>query len=151
MPHISCVAPFLRERLLVVNGVSKSYAMTGWRIGFGAGPLKLMQTLTKIQSQQTSNPCSIAQEAALGALEGPQKWTEETCSILKTRRDFMVEGLNALGLHCAKPQGAFFIYASCASLIGKTGAKGDIGTTDQDVSSYLLKPQSSGGFAHQLA
>lgn len=139
VPHIGSVAPFLRERLFVVNGVSKSHAMTGWRIGFGAGPLEFIQALTKVHSQQTSNPCSIAQEAALGALEGPRTWTEEARKTLKRRRDILVQGLSALGLHCPSPQGAFYVYASCSPLVGTLGTKEKTCKTDQEISAYLLK------------
>ncbi len=133
------IAPDLKERVLTVNGVSKSYAMTGWRIGYGAGPLPLIKAMTMLQSQSTSNATSIAQEAALAALEGPQGFLNEWVQTFAERRD---QALKILGeapeLTCFTPQGAFYLYPSCASLIGKTTPSGAVITDDSAFATYLL-------------
>jgi len=114
------VAPELKDRTLTANGVSKAYAMTGWRIGYCAGPEELIKAMTKMQSQSTSNPCSISQAAALEALTGPQDFILKHIQIFQQRRDAVVAGLNAIpGVTCHSPEGAFYVFPSCAGLIGK--------------------------------
>lgn len=137
---LASVAPDLKERTLTVNGVSKTYSMTGWRIGYGAGPRPLIEAMTILQSQSTSNANSIAQEATLAALEGPQDFLIEWKKVYKDRRDKAFEILNAIpGLTCLIPQGAFYIYPFCAALIGKQTPSGDIITSDTDLAAYLLE------------
>src|SRR5690606_16571332 len=114
------VEPGLYERTLTMNGVSKAYAMTGWRIGYCAGPAPLIQAMTKVQSQSTSNPTSISQWAAVEALNGPQDFIAERAAAFKERRDLVVSMLNqAKGLKCPTPEGAFYVYPSCEGCIGK--------------------------------
>jgi len=133
------VAPDLQSRILTVNGVSKSYAMTGWRIGYGAGPRDLIKAMSMLQSQSTSNACSIAQEAARVALEGPQDFMKEWTQVFQDRRNQALAILNGTpGLSCLKPQGAFYLYAFCNDLLGKTTPTGTLLKTDGDVSSFLL-------------
>lgn len=134
------VEPQLFERTLTCNGVSKSYAMTGWRIGYAAGPRELIKAMAKIQSQSTSNPCSIAQAAAVGALNGDQSFLKERNAVFKERRDMVVDMLNDCeGLECLKPEGAFYVYPSCAGVIGKTTPDGKRIETDGDFVTYLLE------------
>lgn len=134
------VAPDLKDRILTVNGVSKTYAMTGWRIGYGAGPRPLIEAMAILQSQSTSNANSIAQEAALAALEGPQDFLIEWKKLYTERRNKGFEILNAIpGLSCIKPQGAFYIYIGCADLMGKQTPSEDIITSDTDLAAYLLE------------
>jgi aspartate aminotransferase len=136
------VEPGLYGRTLTMNGVSKSYAMTGWRIGYAAGPEPLIKAMAKLQSQSTSNPSSIAQYAAVEALNGPQGFIAERCKAFEQRRDLVVSMLNqAKGLNCPKPEGAFYVYPSCAGLIGKTSAKGQLLKTDEDVVTALLEEE----------
>lgn len=133
------VAPRLRERVLTMNGVSKAYAMTGWRIGFCTGPGWLIRAMEKLQGQQTSGACTISQHAALAALTGPQDFIGHSRAVFQRRRDMAIELLNqAPGLHCEVPQGAFYAFASCADLIGKTTAAGTRLDTDEDVVGALL-------------
>ena len=134
------VAPDLKERILTVNGVSKTYAMTGWRIGYGAGPQSLIKAMAVLQSQSTSNATSISQEASLVALEGPQGFIKEWVEIYAERRDKALEILNKTpGLSCLKPQGAFYLYPSCKELIGKYTPSNSLITNDADVVAYLLE------------
>lgn len=134
------IAPDLKERILTVNGVSKTYAMTGWRIGYGAGPESLIQAMTILQSQSTSNPTSISQEAAVAALTGPQDFIEEWINIYKERQDKSLDILNQVsGLSCLKPQGGFYLYFSCAPLMGKETPLSTILTSDTDLATYLLE------------
>lgn len=136
---IAQVEPRLRERVLTMNGVSKAYAMTGWRIGFGTGPGWLIDSMEKLQGQQTSGASSISQHAALAALTGPQDFIQKSRIAFKRRRDLVVEQLNlAPGLHCEMPQGAFYVFASCEGLLGKTTAAGTRLTGDEDVVSAML-------------
>lgn len=136
------VEPRLRERTLTMNGVSKAYAMTGWRIGFGTGPRWLLQAMETLQGQQTSGACSISQYAALAALNGPQDFVRETCGVFQRRRDAVVARLNAIpGLHCATPAGAFYAFVSCENLIGHTSAGGVVLRSDEDVALALLDEQ----------
>jgi len=134
------VAPDLKERILTVNGVSKTYAMTGWRIGYGAGPQALIDAMTTLQSQSTSNAVSISQAAALAALEGPQDFMKDWVKTYKDRRDRALELLNKTpGLSCLKPHGAFYLYPSCVGLMGKKTPSGTIITSDADLANYLLE------------
>ena len=136
------VEPKLYDRTLTMNGVSKSYCMTGWRIGYAGGPAPLIKAIAKIQSQSTSNPSSISQAAAVEALNGPQDFIARHNVSFKERRDLVVEMLNkAKGLHCHKPEGAFYVYPSCAGAIGKTTPEGKKIATDDDFVTYLLEAE----------
>ena len=136
------VEPGLYERTLTMNGVSKAYSMTGWRIGYAGGPVDLIKAMAKVQSQSTSNPCSISQEAAVEALNGPQDFIAERAARFKERRDLVVSMLNqATGLECPTPEGAFYVYPSCASLMGKTTPDGKIITSDLDFATCLLEAE----------
>ncbi len=140
------VAPELKERTLTVNGVSKAYAMTGWRIGYCVGPLELIKAMTKLQSQSTSNPSSIGQAAALEALTGPQGFIAERTKIFQDRRDAVVAQLNAIpGITCHLPEGAFYVFPSCAGIIGKTTPSGQVLKTDEDFVLYLLDSEKLAG------
>ncbi|WP_069043717.1 MULTISPECIES: pyridoxal phosphate-dependent aminotransferase [Rhizobium/Agrobacterium group] len=133
------VEPELYERTLTMNGVSKAYAMTGWRIGYAAGPLPLIKAMDMIQGQQTSGACSVAQWAAVEALNGPQDFITESKKAFEERRDLVVSMLNqASGIVCPKPEGAFYVYPSCAALIGKTAPSGKVIETDEDFVMELL-------------
>ena len=139
-PHFLQAAPELRERTLVVNGVSKTYAMTGWRIGYVAGPRDLVQALDTLLSQSTGNCCSISQAAAAAALNGDQRFVAESVAIYKQRRDATLARINAIpGLSCRTPEGAFYLYVNCAGLIGKTTPEGKLLKEDGDVVMYLLE------------
>ncbi|NND18453.1 MAG: aminotransferase class I/II-fold pyridoxal phosphate-dependent enzyme, partial [Silicimonas sp.] len=132
--------PQLRDRLLVVNGVSKAYAMTGWRIGYAGGPPELISAMRKIQSQSTSNPCSISQWAAVEALNGPQDYIQESRAVFLRRRDLVVEGLNAAdGIQCPTPEGAFYVYPMIRGCIGKTSAGGTVIEDDEAFCKALLE------------
>jgi aspartate aminotransferase len=136
---IAQVCPELYERTLTVNGCSKAYAMTGWRIGFAGGAPWLIKAMAKLQSQSTSNPCSIAQAAATAALNGDQSFLQERNAAFKVRRDLVVAGLNAIpGVHCPTPEGAFYVYPSIAGLIGKTAPNGRVIGDDEAFVGYLL-------------
>ncbi len=136
---IAQVCPSLTERTLTVNGTSKAYAMTGWRIGFAGGPLWLIKAMAKLQSQSTSNPCSIAQAAATAALNGPQDFLQERAAAFQRRRDLVVAGLNAIpGIHCPTPEGAFYVYPDVSGLIGKKTPKGLVIENDEVLVGYLL-------------
>lgn len=133
------VEPGLKDRTLTMNGVSKAYAMTGWRIGYGAGPETLIRAMAKLQSQSTSNPCSISQYAALAALTGPQDYIRTSREVFERRRDLVVAGLSECpGIVCPKPEGAFYVYPSIRDLIGKTSDGGTRIETDEDFASALL-------------
>lgn len=134
------VEPSLYERTLTMNGVSKAYAMTGWRIGYAGGPLELIKAMDMIQGQQTSGACSIAQWAAVEALNGPQDFIEKNKAIFKGRRDLVVSMLNqANGINCPSPEGAFYVYPSCAGLIGKKTPGGKVIENDEDFVTELLE------------
>ncbi len=134
------VEPGLYDRTLTCNGVSKSYAMTGWRIGYAAGPVALIKAMGTIQSQSTSNPCSIAQYAALEALTGPQDFLKTNRTIFQRRRDLVVEMLNrAPGVNCPVPEGAFYVYPDISGCIGKTSAAGTKITNDEVFATALLE------------
>jgi aspartate aminotransferase len=133
------VEPGLMDRTLTMNGVSKAYAMTGWRIGYAAGPDKLIKAMELVQGQQTSGTSSISQWAAVEALNGPQDFIPKSRKIFEERRDLVVAMLNqASGLKCPKPEGAFYVYPSCAALIGKTAPSGKVIETDEDFVMELL-------------
>ena len=133
------VAPNLKDRILTINGVSKAYAMTGWRIGYAAGPTDIIKAMSKIQGQSTSNASSISQEAALAALTGDQTFLNDWRDAFQKRRDLVLARLDAIdGISCIKPEGAFYIYAGCEGVIGKTTAQGKKIETDQDFAQYLL-------------
>ena len=136
------VEPELNERTLTMNGVSKAYCMTGWRIGYCAGPLELIKAMTKIQSQSTSNPTSISQWAAVEALNGPQDFIAENNMAFKRRRDLVVDLLNqADGIQCIKPEGAFYVYPSCEGCIGKTAPNGNLIDSDEAFATELLEAE----------
>jgi len=136
------VEPRLYDRTLTVNGVSKSYAMTGWRIGYAGGPRELIKAIAVMQGQSTSNPCSISQAAAVEALNGPQDHIAERIEIFRARRDLVVSMLNqANGLACRKPEGAFYVFPSCAGALGKTAPSGRVIATDADFASELLEAE----------
>lgn len=137
---IAQVEPNLYERTLTVNGVSKAYAMTGWRIGYAGGPKVLIDTIRKLQSQSTSNPSSISQAASVEALTGPQDFIPRNAAIFQERRDVAVDMLNrAAGLYCPKPEGAFYVFPSCAGLIGRRTPEGKLIASDLDFTLYLLE------------
>jgi aspartate aminotransferase len=136
------VAPELYERTLTMNGLSKTYCMTGWRMGYGAGPEPLIKAMCKLQSQSTSNPSSIAQWAAVEALNGPQDFIARNARTFKERRDLVVSMLNqAKGIKCATPEGAFYVYPSCEGMIGKTSANGSRITSDEVFVAALLEEE----------
>lgn len=136
------VEPGLYDRTLTVNGASKAYAMTGWRVGFAGGPTPLIKAMAKVMSQSTSNPCSISQWATLAALNGDHSFLETRNKAFKKRRDLVVSMLNDTpGLSCPTPEGAFYVYPSCAGLIGKKLPSGDIITSDELFASALLEAE----------
>ncbi|CAI8428606.1 MAG: Aspartate aminotransferase [Rhodobiaceae bacterium UBA7378] len=136
------VEPALYERTLTMNGVSKAYAMTGWRIGYCAGPVELIKAMTKIQSQSTSNPTSISQWAAVEALNGPQDFIPANNATFKRRRDLVVDMLNAAeGIDCITPEGAFYVYPSCAGCLGKTAPDGTLVDSDEAFATALLEAE----------
>ncbi|QDG61432.1 aspartate transaminase [Pseudarthrobacter sp. NIBRBAC000502771] len=137
------VAPGLKDRVLVTNGVSKAYAMTGWRLGYAGGPAPLVAAINKLQSQMSSCPSSISQAAAAAALTGDQAFVRESVDVYRERRDAAVSGLNAVnGLQCATPEGAFYAYVNCAGVIGKTTPDGRQISNDEDFTLYLLEAAS---------
>ena len=134
------VEPGLYDRTLTTNGVSKAYCMTGWRIGYAAGPVELIAAMRKVQSQSTSNPCSISQWAAVEALNGPHDFIAENNAAFVRRRNLVVEMLNAAeGLTCPVPDGAFYVYPSIAGCIGKTSPKGTLVDNDETFATALLE------------
>jgi aspartate aminotransferase len=137
---IAQVEPQLQARTLTMNGVSKSHAMTGWRIGYCTGPRPLLAAMTKLQSQSTTNASSISQWAAVAALEGPQEFLAEWRQVFQERRDLVVKGLNASkGIECLTPEGAFYVFPSCKGVLGKTSAGGTKLATDEDFVMALLE------------
>ena len=139
---IAQVCPDLYERTLTVNGVSKAYSMTGWRIGYAGGPQWLIKAMAKLQSQSTSNPCSISQAAAAAALNGDQSFLVERNEAFRRRRDLVVAMLNdAPGLNCPTPEGAFYVYPDASGCIGKTTPQGKRIETDEDLIGYFLETQ----------
>ncbi|MBL4803542.1 MAG: pyridoxal phosphate-dependent aminotransferase [Alphaproteobacteria bacterium] len=136
------VEPKLYDRTLTVNGVSKAFSMTGWRIGYAGGPKELIKAMSKIQSQSTSNPCSISQAAAAAAISGDTSFMDEWREAFKDRRDTVVKMLNdADGIECINPEGAFYVYPSCAGCIGKTTPDGKKIESDEDFVTYLLETE----------
>ncbi len=130
----------LKNRTLTMNGVSKSYAMTGWRIGYAAGPKEIIKAIRKVQSQSTSNPSSVGQAAAVEALNGTQSFIQERSDAFKKRRDFVVKALNKIdGINCLNPEGAFYVFPSCKNLLGKKDVKGNKLKTDTDFVQSLLE------------
>ena len=139
---IAQVEPALYDRTLTMNGVSKAYAMTGWRIGYAAGPEPLIKAMAKVMSQTTSNPSSISQWAAVEALNGTQAFIKPNAKLFEGRRDLVVSMLNqARGIKCPTPEGAFYVYPSCAGLIGKAAPSGKIITSDADFAVELLETE----------
>jgi aspartate aminotransferase len=139
---IAQVEPALYDRTLTMNGVSKAYAMTGWRIGYAAGPEPLIKLMGKVMSQTTSNPCSISQWAAVEALNGTQDFIKPNAKLFEGRRDLVVSMLNqANGIKCPTPEGAFYVYPSCEGLIGKTAPSGNVIKNDQDFAGELLEAE----------
>jgi len=137
---IAQVCPELYDRTLTVNGVSKAYAMTGWRIGYAGGPEWLIKAMGKLQSQSTSNPCSISQAAAVAALNGPQDFLVERNAAFEKRRDLVVSMINDTpGLQCPTPEGAFYVYPDASGLMGKTTPKGAVINSDEDLITYFLE------------
>jgi aspartate aminotransferase len=136
------IEPKLFDRTLTVNGVSKAYSMTGWRIGYAGGPAELIKAMTTIQSQSTSNPSSVSQWAAVEALNGPQDFIPVNNETFKERRDLVVSMLNqAKGISCPRPEGAFYVYPSCAGTIGKTSPTGKVIANDEDFVTELLETE----------
>ncbi|MDB6453664.1 pyridoxal phosphate-dependent aminotransferase [Falsirhodobacter sp. 20TX0035] len=136
------VEPGLYDRTLTCNGVSKAYAMTGWRIGYAAGPVELIKAMGTIQSQSTSNPSSVSQYAALEGLTGPQQFLDDNKALFQRRRDLVVSMLNeAPGINCPTPEGAFYVYPDISGCIGKTSAKGTVITDDEVFASALLEEE----------
>jgi aspartate aminotransferase len=136
------VEPALYDRTLTINGVSKAYAMTGWRIGYGAGPVELIRAMNNIQSQSTTNAASVSQAASVEALNGTQDFIEPHKKLYQERRDLVVSMLNqATGITCLTPEGAFYVYPSCAGTIGKTTPDGKVIETDLDFVTYLLESE----------
>lgn len=139
----AAVEPKLYDRTLTVNGMSKAYAMTGWRVGYAGGPRELIKAMETIQSQQTSATCSISQWAAVEALTGPQDFVENNIKVFQARRDLVVSMLNqAPGIECRSPEGAFYVYPSCAKLIGKKTPTGKVIKTDEDFVTELLEAEA---------
>ena len=139
---IAQVEPALYERTLTMNGVSKAYAMTGWRIGYAAGPEPLIKLMAKVMSQSTSNPCSVSQYAAVEALNGTQDFIKPNAALFQKRRDLVVSMLNqASGLACPTPEGAFYVYPSCEKLIGRTAPSGRVIGSDKDFANELLESE----------
>jgi aspartate aminotransferase len=137
---LAAVAPDLADRVLTVSGVSKSYAMTGWRIGFGAGPRDLIRAMVNMQGQATAGVSTVGQAAAAAALDGPQELLAERAAIYRRRRDLVVERLNAIrGIACHKPEGTFYVFPSIAGCIGTVSAGGRRITTDGDFAEALLE------------
>ena len=138
----AAVEPKLKDRTLTLNGVSKAYSMTGWRIGYAGGPAPLIKAIATLQSQSTSNPCSISQWAALEALRGPQDFLKNWRKSFQERRDLVVSMLNqAKGLHCPTPKGAFYVYPSCEGCIGKTTREGVTIENDEVFATALLQEE----------
>ena len=139
---IAAVVPGLKDRTLTINGISKAYAMTGWRLGYAAGPVDLIKAMNKAQSQSTSHTASVTQYAAVEALNGDQGFLAERAGVFKRRRDLVVGLLNECdGLTCQTPEGAFYVYPSCAGVIGKTTPDGKVLETDSDFISYILEAE----------
>ena len=140
MATMADAAPPMFDRTLTLNGVSKAYAMTGWRIGIAGGPAGLIKTMSKLQNQSTGNPSSVSQAAAIAALIGPQNLVVERTKAFQHRRDRVLEMLNDVsGLSCRKPEGAFYVYPNCKGLIGRKSPNGKVMKDDRDVVMYLME------------
>ncbi len=138
--NLAQIEPKLKDRILIVNGLSKTYAMTGWRIGYAAGPASLIKAMTTIQSQSTSSPCSISQKAGIAALNGPQDFIEKTRKIFTRRRNIAHQFVNEIpGLKCDLPQGTFYMFINCSDLFGKKTPDGKIINNSNDFVIYLLE------------
>jgi aspartate aminotransferase len=136
---LACIDARLKDRVFVVNGVSKTYAMTGWRIGYGVGDAGLISAINKLQSQMSSCPCSISQAATVEALNGDQSFVKQAAAVYRARRDVAIDYLNRIPeLQCALPEGAFYLFPSCAGVLGKTAPDGRRIGTDLDFVLYLL-------------
>ncbi|MBT4041241.1 MAG: aminotransferase class I/II-fold pyridoxal phosphate-dependent enzyme, partial [Rhodospirillales bacterium] len=136
------VCPNLMDRTLTLNGVSKAFCMTGWRVGYAGGPLELIKAMNKVQSQSTTHTASISQAAAVAALNGPMDFIPAHNKIFQERRDLVVSMLNqAKGMTCATPEGAFYVYPSCAGLIGLKTPEGKVIETDSDFVTYMLESE----------
>lgn len=143
--HIVALEPGLRERTLIVNGVSKAYAMTGWRIGYGAGPVPLIKAMDSLQSQMTTSACTISQWAAVEALDGPQEFLAEWREVFRKRRDLVLSLLSvAKGLRCETPQGAFYVFPNCEGVIGLRTNSGVVLSNDEDFARELLEQEGVG-------
>jgi len=139
---IAQIEPQLYDRTLTVNGVSKAYSMTGWRIGYAGGPEPLIKKMGEIQGHSTSNPSSVSQAAALAALTGPQDFLKDWVKIFQSRRDLVVKAINEIkGLSCPKPEGAFYVYPDCSKLMGSQTPEGKIIATDDDLAAYFLQSE----------
>jgi aspartate aminotransferase len=137
---LAAVAPQLAARTLTVNGCSKTFAMTGWRLGYACGPVELIRAMARMQGQSSLNPSSVSQAAAVAALNGPMDIVQRRCAEFQARRDFIVPRLAAIpGLGCDSPHGAFYVYVSCAGWIGKRTPKGNVIENDADVTAHLLE------------
>jgi aspartate aminotransferase len=138
----AALEPRLKDRCLTMNGVAKAYAMTGWRIGYAGAPTELIRAMAKIQSQSTTNPCSISQAAAVEALNGPQDFIPERAAVFRRRRDLVVDMLNqAPGIRCHRPEGAFYVYPSCAGVIGRRTPDGTVLEDSEGFARYLLESE----------
>ncbi len=141
-PHLLAVEPRLRGRTLAINGVSKTYAMTGWRIGWAAGPQPVVDAMCTLLSQSSGNCCAVSQAAAAEALSGDQSFVSQSVAVYRRRRDVALAALRAVpGLHCRTPEGAFYLYVNCAGLLGKATPDGKRLETDHDVVMYLLESE----------
>ena len=139
---IAQVEPRLKSRTLTMNGMSKAYCMTGWRVGFAGGPATLIKAMTKVQSQSLTHTAAVSQAASIAALNGPHDFVASNNTIFKERRDLVVGMLNQTrGLTCATPEGAFYVYPSCSDLIGKKTPEGEIIKNDEDFVTYLLESE----------
>lgn len=139
-PHLLNAAPELRDRTLAINGVSKTYAMTGWRIGWAAGPRDIVEALATLLSQASGNACSVSQAAAVEALNGDQSFVADSVATYRARRDRMAARINAIpGLRCTPPEGAFYLYVNCGGLIGRETPEGRTLSSDHDVVMHLLE------------
>jgi aspartate aminotransferase len=142
MPTLAAVEPRLADRVLLTNGVSKTYAMTGWRIGYGAGPADLVAAINKLQSQSSSCPSSISQAAAVAALTGDQEFVRESVEVYRNRRDRVVKLVrDTPGLGCLVPHGGFYVFVDCRPLLGRTTPGGTVLRTDEDFLAYLLETE----------
>ena len=143
---LAAVVPDLYERVLTVNGVSKAYSMTGWRLGYAGGSKELVREMTKLQNQNTGNPCSISQAAAIEALTGPQTHVGERVKVFQERRDLVVGMLKkTTGFNCLTPEGAFYVFPNCSELIGRRTQNGSVIRSDKDLVIYLLETAGVAG------